>query len=294
LQGVLDFAKSNGLTVTSIAGNRMLVQVNGRASDIERAFNVKLKRYHHPNGKRNFFAPDKEPSVPVGISVLDVSGLSDYSRPHPKLRINPKNRSPRQGSAPGGDYMGYDFRKAYAPGATQTGAGQKVALVQFDGYYPSDIALYEQQAGLPSVSLTNILLNGFDGNPTGTGGEGEVSLDIEMVISMAPGLDQVMVYEGDPYNFIPNVVLNQIAMDNAARQVSCSWGWIGGPNATSDQIFQQMALQGQSFFNASGDTDAFLPGEVDDPSGFGYPTCSPYITQVGGTKLTTDSNVNYT
>jgi hypothetical protein len=56
------------------------------------------------------------------------------------------------------------------------------------------------------------------------------------------------------------VVLNQIAVDNAARQVSCSWGWTGGPSATSDQIFKEMILQGQTFFNASGDSDAFLAG----------------------------------
>lgn len=288
VQAVVEFARTNGLTVTRVHGNRMLVEVTGQASNIEGAFKVTLKEYKHPKENRNFFAPDQEPSVPASLPVLDVSGLSSYARPQPKLHYHPNtSQSPKIGSGPFGTYMGYDFRAAYVPGTTLTGAGQKIALVQFDGYLASDIALYAQQAGLPSVSLTNILLNGFSGNPTGSGGEVEVSLDIEMVISMAPGLDQVMVYEGDPFNFIPNAVLNQIAVDNAARQVSCSWGWTGGPNATSDQIFQQMALQGQSFFNASGDSDAFLPGQVDDPNDFGFPSCSPYITQVGGTTLTT-------
>src|SRR5262249_26257257 len=81
--------------------------------------------------------------------------------------------------------------------------------------------------------------------------------------------------------------LNRIATDNTARQISCSWGWIGGPNGTTEQIFLQMAAQGQSFFNASGDDDAFLSGQVDDPSYFGTPSASPNITQVGGTTLTT-------
>src|SRR5438105_2209317 len=48
-----------------------------------------------------------------------------------------------------------------------------------------------------------------------------------------------------------------------------------------------MVAQGQSFFNASGDSDAFLPGEVDDPGFFGTPSASPNITQVGGTTLST-------
>ena len=46
------------------------------------------------------------------------------------------------------------------------------------------------------------------------------------------------------------------------------------------QIFQQMAAQGQSFFNASGDNDAYT-GLID------FPGDSTYITQVGGTTLTT-------
>ena len=48
----------------------------------------------------------------------------------------------------------------------------------------------------------------------------------------------------------------------------------------AEQIFQQMAAQGQSFFNASGDNDAYT-GLIN------FPGDSPYITQVGGTTLTT-------
>jgi uncharacterized repeat protein (TIGR01451 family) len=295
-QAVVSFAQSHGLTVTATPANRMLVEVSGKASDIEGAFNITLNQYRHPTENRTYFSPSSSPSVPNGLTVLDVSGLNSYVKPRPKLHLSSSNVSPlptpKVGSAPFGSYMGYDFRAAYVPGTSLTGAGQKIALVQFDGYLASDIALYEQMAGLPSHSLTNILLNGFNGVPTGTGGEIEVSLDIEMVISMAPGVSQVLVYEGDPFfNFNPNVVLNQIAQDNAAQQVSCSWGWTGGPNATSEQIFQQMALQGQSFFDASGDSDAFLPGEVDNPGGFGFPANSPNITQVGGTTLTTTGPV---
>ena len=40
-------------------------------------------------------------------------------------------------------------------------------------------------------------------------------------------------------------------------------------------------------FDASGDSDAFPPGAVDDPFTFNAPSDDPYITQVGGTTLTT-------
>jgi len=95
--------------------------------------------------------------------------------------------------------MGSDFRTAYVPGTTLTGAGQTVGLLQFDGYTDSDITYYEATNGLPNVLLTNVLLDDFDGSPSGFGGEVEVSLDIEMVISMAPGVSNVMVYMAGPY-----------------------------------------------------------------------------------------------
>ncbi|HTI98743.1 MAG TPA: protease pro-enzyme activation domain-containing protein [Dongiaceae bacterium] len=290
-QAVMDFAQSHGLTVKKIYANRMVVDVTGPAANVENAFGVTLRVYPRPAEKGTFYAPDTAPSVPASLPILDVSGLSSYSRPHPKYQWKPVdlpgNVQPKLGSAPGGGYVGDDFRNAYLPGVTQTGKGQKVALVQFEGYYPDDIASYEALAGRTSVPLTNILINGFSGTPAGTGGDVEVTLDIDMVIAMAPGVDLIMVYEGDPFNFHPNDVLNQIATDNAARQVSCSWGWKGGPNATTEQIFQQMAAQGQSFFNASGDSDAFPAGFLDDPFQFGTPSASPNITQVGGTTLST-------
>ena len=289
-QKVVDFAQANGLTVTATPANRLLLEVSGQASDVERAFNVTLHTYHHPTENRDFFAPDIEPTVAASLPIVQVGGLNNYFRPHPQLRFQTAGGSspvPMAGSGPGGNYLGNDFRNAYAPGTALNGSGQKVALVQFDGYAASDITQYNVLAGIPSVPLTNILLNGFSGIPTGSGGEVEVSLDIEMVNSMAPGLSQILVYEGDPYNFIPDVVLNQIAVDNAAQQVSCSWGWGGGADIVADTIFQEMAFQGQSFYNASGDSDAFLAGQVDDPNQAGFPSASPYIMQVGGTTLTT-------
>jgi uncharacterized repeat protein (TIGR01451 family) len=296
-QAVVDFAKAQGLVVTRTHANRMLVDVEGNASAVEKAFGVSLHTYQHPTENREFFAPDRDPSVPAGLAIIDISGLNNYVRPHTSLRTRSVNANakaapasivkPSLGSGPDGNYMGYDFRAAYVPGTTLVGTGQRVALVQFDGYLASDIALYETNAGLPSVALTNILIDGFNGAPTGTGGEVEVSLDIEMVVSMAPGVDQILVYEGNPESGQPNDVLNQIAVDDRAHQISCSWGWGGGPNGTTDEIFKEMIVQGQTFYHATGDFDAFLPGEADNPDYPFYPSSDPYITQVGGTTLST-------
>lgn len=290
---VIAFAQSNRLTVTAMHGNRLLLDVNGSVADIQRAFHIKLRTYRHPTEARDFYAPDAEPAVDAQLPVLDVSGLNNYTLPRPKsFRLDPatvtSNAAPKSGSGSGGAYIGNDFRAAYLPGVTLTGSGQMVGLVQFDGFYAGDISAYETAAGLPAVLLQTVLLDGYDGVPT-TGpdsGNGEVSLDIEMTVSMAPGLAKIIVFEAGP-NGLQNDILNAMAASNQVSQFSCSWGWGGGPSATTDNIFKQMASQGQSFFEASGDSDAFTSGEVDDPNQPHAPSSSPYITVVGGTTLTT-------
>ena len=261
-----------------------MLDVEGSVADIEKTLHVNMRVYQHPKEARTFYAPDAEPSLDLAVPVLGISGLNDYWRPRPRLKVTPLNQAlnaaPHTGSGPSGSYMGNDFRSAYIPGSALNGVGQTVGLLQFDGYTPSDITYYENRAGLPNVILTNVLLDGFDGIPTGSGGEIEVSLDIEMVISMAPGLDAVIVYEAGPYGNWHDI-LNRMATDNLAKQLSCSWYTPGGPaDPVADQIFQQMAAQGQSFFNASGDYGAYT-GPID------FPGDTPYITQVGGTTLTT-------
>jgi uncharacterized repeat protein (TIGR01451 family) len=275
-QNVINFARANGLTVTKTHGNRMLVNVTGKVSDIQKAFHVTLRTYQHPAESRDFFAPDAEPTVDSSVPVLHVSGLDNYQVPKPLLHKMPASKAaPALGSGPSGTYIGYDFRNAYVPGTTLNGSGQKVGLLEFaSGFLQSDITAYEALAGLPNVPVQPVLLDGYGG---GLGNApDEVSLDIEMAISMAPGQSQVLVYEGEN----TDTILNAMVANTQVKQFGASWSYpIDG---TSEQIFKEFAAQGQSFFNASGDFDSW--------AGIGsiFPPCDdPYITIVGGTTLST-------
>lgn len=288
-QKVASFARANGLQVTRQHGNRVLLDVKGKVGNIEKAFNTKLRFFKHPNENRDFFAPDTDPAVDASLPILEVSGLNNYSRPRPAINVSPSVKSPAKqpgaGSAPGGAYQGSDFRNAYVPGSALTGSGQNVALLQFDGFYASDIAAYAAQIGL--TNPPNVVVVPVNGGVAVPGnGNGEVCLDIEMVMSMSPGVSNIYVYEApNPSPWVD--ILNKIATDNNARQISCSWFQpFGGPNPAAEQIFQQMALQGQSFFTASGDSDAYT-GLIP------FPCDSPNITTVGGTTLTTGTSASY-
>ena len=287
---VISFCKANGLIIIDTTKNRMTIEVRGEVGKIERAFHVILNRYMHPNKSRMFFAPDRKPTLDLKVPILRIEGLSNFyhTRPVSKKNIRiPKASNTSSfngtGSGPGGDFIGYDFRDAYAPNATLTGTGQTVALLQFDGYSSTDITNYESEAGLPNVPLQNVLLGGFTGNPSGQ--ESEVCLDIEMAISMAPGLSKVMVYESPPdsvgYAAAWDYMLSKIASDDIAKQISSSWTSGGPADSQAEQVFMEMADQGQSFFQASGDSDAWT-GQIP------FPVDSPNITIVGGTFLTTN------
>ena len=292
-EAVRKFTESNGFTVIGAHDSRMVLDVQADSAAVENAFQVTLRTYRHPKENRDFFAPDVVPSVPTNLPVADVWGLSDFARPHPLAHFaNPAQATQLtyNGSGANGSYRGTDFRNAYAPGAGLTGSGQTVAVAEFDGYYQTDITSYEAQSGYASVPLTNVLIN-VTGTPGYSGIANavlEVSMDIELAIAMAPGLSKVMVYEGSsPYD-----VFNQIASDNLAKQISCSWTWGGGPStiwsgpgSTLDSLLKKMGTQGQAFFQASGDSDAYTGSQTLNSSTGPIPVDSIYVTSVGGTSL---------
>ncbi len=123
-------------------------------------------------------------------------------------------------------------------------------------------------------------MDGFDGTPGFPDQVVEVSLDIEMAVSMAPGISRLLVYEAFNDGTTDIDVLDRIATDNLAKQISSSWGL--PDDSTHDQIYQQYAAQGQSFFQASGDNGAFTSAWPDQEQ-----SDSPFITLVGGTTLNT-------
>jgi subtilase family serine protease len=287
---VIAWAKANGLSVIAKPTNRRLLAVEGSVTTINRAFHVKVNYYRRAADARTFYSPDREPTV-VGLSVplLQITGMNNYVLPQSMLRrraaagaIEPASAT---GSGPAGEYLPSDMRAAYYGNGPLTGAGQTIGIFSFDGYLASDLQLYYSKTGMSSnVPIKNVLVGGFSGACTGVSSptssscdDGEQVLDIVNAIGMAPGIKQILFYEGSSNTEI----LNQMATDNVAKVLSSSWGWNPADAASDDPIFQEFAAQGQSFLSASGDDGAF------NSSTYYFPGVDPYITQVGGTELTT-------
>jgi hypothetical protein len=274
-QALAAFFEANGFSVTGTHPNRTILDVSATAAEINRAFHVNMTYWRHP-ARGTFFAPDREPAVDAGVTILDIAGLDNFVVPRPMdLKSLPlAGATPfTTGSGPSGLFSGGDFRAAYAPSVTLNGAGQSVGLFELDGFFASDVKANFTQAGLAPVPTQTVLLDGFNG--AAGSANIEVTLDIMMAAYMAPGASSIIVYEGTN----PNDVLNRMATDNLASQLSSSWGW-SPTNATTEQIFKQMVAQGQSLFQASGDSGAYT-GAIMPPAD------DPNLTVVGGTSLTT-------
>ncbi|HEY3776810.1 MAG TPA: S53 family peptidase [Rhizomicrobium sp.] len=273
------FFSDRGLAVTHTYANRYLFQVEGAASDIERVLNIELNLYRHPTEDRIFMAPDREPTLALGVPVLSITGLDTFQLPVPRLLRSPDGTRSGTGSGPDGNFIGSDFRAAYygtGRKARLTGKGQSVGLMELEGYIPGDIPLYFATFNQP----LNVPVNGIsvDGTKVDCGhcNDGEQTLDIDYAISMAPGLDQVQVYVAKD----PVAIEERMASDDTSKQLSTSWGYSKN-FAVEDPIYQEMAAQGQSWFTASGDNKTLkksLPWPEEDAN----------IIAVGGTDLVTN------
>ena len=292
-QRTIEFAKSNGLEVTHTAVNRLVLDVRGPTLAIEKAFGVTMQLYQHPTESRTFYAPNIEPSVDASLPIQGIEGLSNFDRPRPadfRPASNPQYPIPNAtGSSPQGTFLGSDIRAAYAPGVTLDGTGQTVGILEFSTYNLSDIQFYFSNVKQPlKVPVVNAALDDIDQcGKSCTGGTLESAMDIELVISMAPNLSAVIVYEG----VYPVDILNQMAADNVAKQLSCSWVWADDAYFV-DPIFQEFAAQGQNFFTSSGDGGGATPHlctNFTNCSPSPFPAEDPYVTTVGGTMLTTAS-----
>jgi subtilase family serine protease len=79
---VVAFFRAQGFKVTR-SSNRTLLDVDGTVKMIEATFHITLQLYKHPHEKRNFYAPNQNPSVALDIPLSNISGLDNFMKFHP-------------------------------------------------------------------------------------------------------------------------------------------------------------------------------------------------------------------
>jgi len=290
VQQVASYVQSQGLTVASIAPNNLLIDATGSVAQVQQTFHVQINNYQV--GNHTFYANAAPPSVPTSISQLisSIGGLDNSVHYQPLYhRLAGQNHGYFMPSPTPSGFGPKDLTGAYDAATLQSagtlGDNQTIAIFELDGYQSSDITQYFQNYGLATPTISNVLVDNFNGSA----GQGAIedSLDIEVVGAMAPHANQI-VYEGPNTTQGLNDTYNQIVHDNKAHVVSTSWGLCEANTGaaelqTLDNIFKQGAAEGISYFAAAGDSGAYDCGDgtlaVDSPAD------DPYVTGVGGTNL---------
>jgi len=295
---VVRFVKANGFAVLGGTRDGMDVQIRGSVSAIETAFHLSMNTYQHPTESRSFYAPDREPTTDLAFSLWHISGLDNYSIPHPMYvkksdyakahGIDARNivSHATTGSGPSASFLGSDMRAAYYGGTALTGAGQNLGLFEYLGTDLSDLTTYFANVGQTNnVPITLLSTDGtstscVDSRAGGDCDDTEQTLDMTQAIGMAPGLASLVMYIGSTDTAIISAMTTHSPLPTT---IGCSWGWTPADPSTLNPYFEKMAAQGQNFFAASGDSSTW------SSSNEAWPADNAYVVSVGGTDLVTAS-----
>ena len=294
----VSYLEASGFTVVGGSRDGMEIQVKGTVAAVNRAFHVSMQNYQHPTEGRTFYGPDREPSTDLHFALWHVSGLDNYSIPHPMLVKRSDYAAAHgmsseavvshatTGSGPSASFLGSDMRAAYYGGTALTGAGQNLGLLEYLGTDLADLNTYFKNVG--QTNNVPITLLSTDGTSTSclytrAGGDcddTEQTLDMTQAIGMAPGLSSLVMYIGSTDTAIISAMTTHSPLPTT---IGCSWGWTPADASTLDPYFEKMAAQGQEFFAASGDSSTW------SASNEAWPADDANVISVGGTDLVTAS-----
>ena len=148
-QAIVDWAKSQGLTVTHRFPNRLLVDLEGPVSTIEKAFNISINLYQLDS--KSFFSTDRDPEIPSQLAgiVQSIGGLNNLQVLHPLG----KSKEPEfavyasgavAASGANGSHDGDHAKYVQAMKASQKRSSGPISNMTGGAYDPSD--LYSPEA----------------------------------------------------------------------------------------------------------------------------------------------------
>jgi kumamolisin len=300
------------------------LQTTGTAGEYDAALQVQQKNFKVAPGPVFKGGPARKPLTIHGTKqtpllpknlakfTLAVLGLSNYPTAQSNLIGTPADATPQAGSTPQSlpntrlvpsDFATrYNLDPVYQHGK---GAGTTIGIVTLASGDPSVVSDFWSLIGLTGAeaSAGRITLENVDGGagPVNEAfGSDETTLDAEQAGALAPDAN-IRVYQAPNTDFGFVDAYYQAASDNSADTVSSSWflsetaieflvnGGFEDPSYAQsfDQAFLELAAQGQSNFNASGDAGAYAASADLGSTNLDVvnPTDSPWVTSAGGTTL---------
>jgi hypothetical protein len=324
---VLEWARQNGLSVTTVSKSRRRVVMEGDADRIEKAFAAPLHALS--DGKRALVDFSAAPSVPASLAGL-VEGVatsppvpvgqtrSDLKRSNVKEAFGPKSGAiapqltmPYSGSiytlvTPHDFSHIYNADSLWSQGIT--GAGQTIAVVSRQDVRDDDWLSFRSLWGMPQVALNRV----HPGNcqaPTLAGKTIydilEPTVDVEWAGAAAPGATIELASCADVIDTNGNLAFDGVS--TAVRNLvdsptppdiisfsyaTCEKDVIGTNFADSNEVWTQAAAEGIAVVVSAGDQGASMcygnPSLAIYGLGVNAYAASPHVVAVGGTEFSDD------
>lgn len=263
-----------------------------------------------------FHGTTDKPLLPASIAkyVYAILGLTDYpvASSDAVRTLTPEKRAPRAGLQEGNrtptDFAKqYDLSPLYSKGAN--GQGETIGIITYASLRPADATHFWSSVLHIKTKANRIKLANIDGGSGAVSyyaGSSETTLDVEQSGALAPDAN-IVVYQAPNTDYGEADAWYGAASSNIASSISTSWGESeilnegiadnGTEAATFNGIYSaaalEMAAQGQSAFDASGDSGAYDDvGDVNPANGDSTPYTElsvdnpadiPWITAAGGT-----------
>jgi subtilase family serine protease len=309
--------QQQGFSIDSVARSRNAIHFSGSAGQVEQAFSTQM--HYYTIGGQKHFAPSTALSLPAALAsvVTTVRNLDDF-RPKPMyIRGKAVTAKPQYTFCGNTACSTADQGVLFAPpdlwtvysmttlrSAGDTGAGQVIAIMGQSAIQSSDLANFQEAAGLTVTTPTMTLVPG-----TGTstveadGDEAESDIDTEWSSAIATGAAINFVYTGSNENYGVFDSYQYAVDEQIGNIISMSYGScepeLGQSNwAELEQIGEQATTQGQTVIASSGDSGATgcygYSGLTNAQMGelaVNYPASSAYVTGVGGTEISSTNDV---
>lgn len=286
---VEQFAAEYGLTIVGSYPAQRRVVLSGAASDMERAFAVSLAHYEEAKTGIRYRGRTGEISIPDELrpAVIAVLGLDNRPIAKPHLRrLVPARAAAATSFTPPQVAQFYDYPNGL------NGSGQTVGIIELGGgFSPTDLATYFSQVGVsPAPQVSSVSVDGGTNMP-GSDADAEVMLDVEVIGSIAPGVNIVVYFAPNTDQGFLDAITNAVHdTTNKPTVVSISWGgpedsWTQQSLTAMNSAMEDASTLGVTITVACGDNGS-TDGSSDGSQQVDFPASSPWSLACGGTTLT--------
>jgi subtilase family serine protease len=297
--------------------DRLNISTTGTVADYNKALDVSQSMYraaataaHGTTAAQPaqvFHGTTNNATLPASLArfVYSVLGLTSYATnaseaQHSLLRQPSGAHAVQLGNRTPADFAKqYGLDPLYTKGAK--GQGETIGIITYASVRPSDATHFWTSILKIKTKANRITLDNIDG---GSGpvkdalGSGETTLDLEQSGALAPDAS-IIVYQAPNTDYGSADAWFGAASSNVAATISTSWGESefvneaiaeeGIESPTYGGIFNEagleMAAQGQSAFDAAGDSGAYDDAPAYTDLDVDNPADSPYLTAGGGTTI---------